>query len=69
MYWLIAILAILIPIFLLLVKVVFFGKPNTPKQDTADPKRRVDYFAWTILFVVGCAIVLSSYAGNWVMTE
>jgi cytochrome c biogenesis protein CcdA len=60
MYWLIAILAILIPIFLLLVKFSFFGKSNTPKQNAADAKRRVDYFAWAILFIIGCAIVLSA---------
>ena len=57
---LIAILVILIPIFLILVKGAFFGNFNAPKQGTADLKRRVDYFAWAILFVVGCAIVLSA---------
>jgi hypothetical protein len=58
MFKLIAILAATIPIILFL-KTVFFGKSKVMRDASSAFRRQVDYLAWAIVFLVGCALVYS----------
>ena len=58
MYKLITILVAAIPIILFL-KTMFFGKSKVMREASAAFRKQVDYLAWGILAVVGCALVFS----------
>ena len=55
MYKLIAILVAVIPIILFL-RTIFIGRSKVMSQAASKLKKQIDYLAWGILFIVGCAL-------------
>jgi hypothetical protein len=55
---LITLLAAAIPI-ILFVKNVVLGKSKVMREATSEFRRQVDYLAWGLLFLVGCALAYS----------
>jgi hypothetical protein len=54
---LITLLAALIPVLVFLR--TFLGKSKVMREASAEFKKQVDYLAWGILFLVGCALLYS----------
>ena len=64
MFKLLILLASAIPI-LLFLKNMFFNRSERFKKASADLKRQIDYFVWTILILAGCGIAYSLFKLIW----